>query len=1123
MLSAKIEEFESEAKRSSKLIEDARYSLLEKEALLQSLSRSNTPFDSSLNSSVSASPSQPQRNVEASLKEATEILFHPAKKLTTEKSSGKGTPDSLKSMQAQNPSLSPAISIDSSDATLDSTRTPSPAKFRKSTKDKAKNDKNMAISLNMTPPSLANSSSLVSDPRNSPPNSKVLLFERSGYLWKQSESFKTWNRRYFVLQNATLFYFKSKSDSERQDAEPLGCFPLRKLFGVAQCDTSGGIFDGFSRKKWIIRIEIPDRFLYLCAENQEDADGWFMTFHSILKEKQRNYANLSTVERSGKFLASGWLEKHSRGLIKTRWCTLNHHTLYCYRDQRSEKPCSIVPLDKDSCVLELINPEEDTDSDLSDSNEDNGKSLSGLFRMALEKKKKESKRFALHTPKQTIWIKCASTVDFETWVSALMNICSLASQNTTYHQKLVKQLIEEIVVFRRDINLTSVESVTYVDEFFARASQRYSSISIETPLTTLSTEHLRREAIQVNKAIILFSSTMISQQAIDYHVTLAKAIIQTCIPHKDLQKELLFQLIKQTIYHPYSSSSFAVQTWQLLVLCMGIFPPVGDIFHYLKIALTWHSNHPVDKISAFVKKCSDILNFWKMALDRKLRITGRRTVPSRAEILALISNLEPQQVIITVKNPMKSSIELACDVTTTVKDITEASLDKIGIEGSGWFFRDQFSLFVSEKNSQFRSPFANYSMLEPNDFIGDIIASQDEAFSKKNGGRAWLDKFEVELKIWWMMPPRTVASRFSANNQTMTEDVLLSGEVKFTANNEWELLEIFDFVLESVDLRRPSQYHSNQEMNPLKHRPLLKEFLRTVSSKEKLLLLNNVHQRVKRGWFPCTASAAIALAAINAQAIYQDHHPLLDTSLNGMKDKETDFTKAFGDMVPRWVQEIKEFDSTLYDLRPKLFGQEKTETLTGEASPKKSKKHGKSNKKTEESGLKANASHSSGKSSGSNTRHSEDNNADPNETIFNSSIMKEFSKIWSHLRGYTKEECIDMYLSHTLKWEFSTSRMWMVQMVTPEGRRVILAVNWGAISLLDLDLTVIKTIQFSRILNFVLLKETEMTIMVDLTKNASHSDRKLAGVELWRFRDQNMTEIRRVLTHVTDNYMKSLK
>jgi len=47
---------------------------------------------------------------------------------------------------------------------------------------------------------------------------------KSGYMVKQGGRIKTWKRRWFVLNDGCLYYFKAKGDSE-----PLGIIPLENL------------------------------------------------------------------------------------------------------------------------------------------------------------------------------------------------------------------------------------------------------------------------------------------------------------------------------------------------------------------------------------------------------------------------------------------------------------------------------------------------------------------------------------------------------------------------------------------------------------------------------------------------------------------------------------------------------------------------------------------------------------------------------------------------------------------------------------------------------------------------------------------------------------------------------
>jgi len=95
---------------------------------------------------------------------------------------------------------------------------------------------------------------------------------KEGYLTKEGGGFKSWKRRWFVLRNDALSYFKKEGD-----AEPIGVISL----------LSTGIIKSADRKKKLNTFEVPtpSRTFFLCAENEADRQSWLESINAA-KEAQ---------------------------------------------------------------------------------------------------------------------------------------------------------------------------------------------------------------------------------------------------------------------------------------------------------------------------------------------------------------------------------------------------------------------------------------------------------------------------------------------------------------------------------------------------------------------------------------------------------------------------------------------------------------------------------------------------------------------------------------------------------------------------------------------------------------------------------------------------------------------
>ena len=92
---------------------------------------------------------------------------------------------------------------------------------------------------------------------------------KEGYLTKQGMIRKNWKRRWFILRNNILSYYKSKLS-----AKPIGRLDI-SLAGAVEYDNS-------KEKEYCFRIELPHRTFYMHAGSAEDCDNWVELLRSKL-------------------------------------------------------------------------------------------------------------------------------------------------------------------------------------------------------------------------------------------------------------------------------------------------------------------------------------------------------------------------------------------------------------------------------------------------------------------------------------------------------------------------------------------------------------------------------------------------------------------------------------------------------------------------------------------------------------------------------------------------------------------------------------------------------------------------------------------------------------------------
>ena len=149
------------------------------------------------------------------------------------------------------------------------------------------------------------------------------VLERSGYLYKQGGSVKSWKKRFFVLKNSSLYYYKTEEDS--RESEALGCISLRGMVKV-----SNGVQMDTDPKPNMISITTLTRVYYLSASKEEIMNEWYDAISDSIKLASVSPSVVQTAKEDGS-LVQGWLVKHKRGLSNSRWAVLKPRELLFFK------------------------------------------------------------------------------------------------------------------------------------------------------------------------------------------------------------------------------------------------------------------------------------------------------------------------------------------------------------------------------------------------------------------------------------------------------------------------------------------------------------------------------------------------------------------------------------------------------------------------------------------------------------------------------------------------------------------------------------------------------------------------------------------------------------------------
>ncbi|GFQ79201.1 uncharacterized protein CG43867, partial [Trichonephila clavata] len=520
----------------------------------------------------------------------------------------------------------------------------------------------------------------VEQPRLSSAISETLKkdnFEKCGYLTKLGGKLKTWRRRWFVLKNGTLSYYKTQNDVGRK---PQGQILLDDVSRVNRAEGAS-----------TFEVATSKRTYYLTADSNSTMEEWIKVLQNVIR---RNTNNIPINKDDHKPSIQGWVTKVKHGHSRKCWCSLVGRIFLYYKTPNDSKPLGQINM-RDARVEEVLHVSDSDDEDPDDSMAKSEYTI-GIF------PNHQGPTYLIMPGKQ----------ELDAWLYHLTVVSCGDNLVGTQYEQLLARLMEvdgeeNHVIWKHPLLLYSKESLT-------------------TPLTSLPSEQLQAEAIKLFKSIQLFISVPLDASGIDYHVALAQNALHQCLMQTELQNELLCQLMKQTARHSYHKPGV-----QQLLLCATQSLFLCDSSEKLSpTSTTSHDRCNLARNADPKTESGKYAIFCQRTLERTLLNGGRESKPSRMEVLSIL-----------LKNPYHHSLPhsipvhflngtyqvVGFDGSTTVEEFIQTVNEEAGIRDSS---NSGFALFSDDPIDK-----SLEHCLQNTAKLCDVISKWEQALREKHLGK----------------------------------------------------------------------------------------------------------------------------------------------------------------------------------------------------------------------------------------------------------------------------------------------------------------------------------------------------------------------------------------------------
>ncbi|RWS30649.1 uncharacterized protein B4U80_00178 [Leptotrombidium deliense] len=631
--------------------------------------------------------------------------------------------------------------------------------------------------------------------------------EKSGYLTKLGGRLRTWKRKWFVLKDGKLYYYRSQSDAVR--GKPRGCMLLDETSTASKTEGS---------TTFQITTNDNKNVHYLTAESVIVMEEWMRVLQNTLKKTGKCSFKRDNIHPT----IEGWLTKVKHGHSKKYWCVLSGKTFTYFKHPNDSVPVGQINMrqakveevlhasDSDTEDCEIITVSEAVNTDTGVSN------IRSDYTIAIYQKPCDS---------NPVYLLISDRHEMDSWLYHLTVVSDSDSVTGTQFEHIVAKIMQ---------NDSPENSPGIIDSnpLWNDPILLYTKENIAQPLTTLPNDHLRNEAVKLFKSLQLFITVPLDTAGIDYHVSLLQNSLSLCITNSELQNELFCQLIKQTsvpsqqklcgsagvhqfllcatqtLFSCDSSGTCSekpsptsnnqtislsplsdvrssvqhifVQSFQFLALAVSLFLPKGRILWLLKQHLrrTADMKTEVGKYAIYCQR----------ALERTLKNGIRECKPSRMEVLGILlrnpyHHSLPHSIPVNFMND--TYMVVSFDGSTTVEEFvsllnTQASIRPSNESGFALYSDDPI-----EKNVE--------HLLDTSNKLADIISRWESALREKHFG-----KFE-NTRVLKLMYKNRLYIKSLAKMETDKEKLLLAYQLhEEVRNGRFPVTE--EFSLELVAL-----------------------------------------------------------------------------------------------------------------------------------------------------------------------------------------------------------------------------------------------------------------------------------------------------------------------------------
>ncbi|XP_034672159.1 uncharacterized protein CG43867 isoform X10 [Drosophila subobscura] len=597
------------------------------------------------------------------------------------------------------------------------------------------------------------------------PSKKIESLEKMGHLAKLGGKLKTWRKRWFVLKNGSLNYWKSQHDVQRK---PQGQIQLDEACRINRAEGAS-----------TFEIDTGKKVYYLTADSHATMDDWIRVLQNV---QRRNATKLLLSRDDQKPTVQGWVTKVKNGHAKKCWCVLLGKMFLYFKAPAETNPLGQINM-RDARVEEV---EHVSDSD-SEEREDAAQDQARLT-------------VAIYPAHQgPTYLILSGKPERDNWLYHLTVVSGGGPSAGTQYEQLVQKLMEtdgdpSCVLWRHPILLHTKDAIT-------------------APLTSMHTETMQPEAIKLFKSIQLFMSVAVNQPGIDYHVVLAQNALQHSLDMPELQTEMICILIKQTSRHMGQKLSVGVQApvaapiidcksnppaysfvqgWQLLALAVSLFVPKSSrLLWYLKLHLSRNADTKTEtgKYAAYCER----------ALERTLKNGGRETKPSRMEVLSILlknpyHHSLPHAIPVHMMNATYQVVSF--DGSTTIEEFQATLAHELGT-------RDASNGFCLFSDDPIEKDLEHY--LEPLAKLCDVISKWETALREKGSGKfenSRVIQLSYKNRLYWKHTIKCETDKerllqcYQTNSQIVQGRFPLSRELALELASLMSQIDMGDYSLE---------------------------------------------------------------------------------------------------------------------------------------------------------------------------------------------------------------------------------------------------------------------------------------------------------------------------------------